>query len=70
MEEVFMSSSVRLFLTIVVIVILIYTLIKFRAYQNNSSSSLDMMKQRFERGEISKEAYERAKKQQGKDKDE
>lgn len=66
MEEVFMNSSVRLFLTIVVVVILIYTFIKFRAYQNNGGSSIDLMKQRFEKGEITKEAYEEAKRRQGK----
>lgn len=65
-EAVFMNYSIRLLLSIIVIILLIYIVYKFRANRGTTRSSLDIMKERFERGEISKEAYERAKKQQGK----
>jgi len=66
MESVYMNDTLRLFLTIIVIVLLLYILIRFRAHRKTTSTSLEIMKERFERGEISEEAYERAKKQQGK----
>ncbi len=58
--------SIRLVITIIVIIVLAFILIRFRANRNSTSSSLDIMKARMERGEITEEDYKRAKERQGK----
>lgn len=57
---------IRLILTVVVIIVIAYILFKFRASKHSTDSSLDIMKKRYEQGEISKEDYEEAKRKQGK----
>lgn len=60
------NYSIRLILTIVVIIVLAYILFKFRANKNSTRSSLHIMKERLEKGEITEEDYRRAKERQGK----
>lgn len=57
---------VRVILTIIVLIVLAYILIKFRAGKNSQDSSLDILEERLRKGEISQEDYEIAKKRQGK----
>lgn len=66
MADIFLSYSIRLILTIVVIIILAFILFRFRAKKNATRSSLDVMKERLEKGEITEEDYRRAKEKQGK----
>lgn len=56
----------RIVLGIVVAIVLIWILIRFNSRRNPSESSLDVLKGRFERGEITEEDYEEAKRRQGK----
>lgn len=56
MEPVYMHYSIRIILTIVVIIALFYILFKFKVHRNDTNVSLEVMKER----------YERAKDQQGK----
>lgn len=58
--------SIRLILTIIVIIVLAYILFKFRVNRNSTRGSLNILKERLEKGEITEEDYRRAKKQQGK----
>ena len=58
--------SIRLIITIIVIIVLLYILIRFRANKSSTRNSLDIMKARLERGEITEEDYKRAKERQGK----
>ncbi|MEI3613209.1 SHOCT domain-containing protein [Pseudogracilibacillus sp. SO30301A] len=58
--------TIRLIITIIVMIALAYILIRFRTNRNSTRSSLDMMKLRMERGEITEEDYKRAKERQGK----
>ncbi len=66
MESIFISYSIRLILTIIIIIILAFILFRFRAKKNTTRTSLDVMKERLEKGEITKEDYQRAKEKQGK----
>lgn len=58
----------RIALTIIVLVVLVIILIrslKGKTYKN-ARDSLDIMRERYEKGEITKEAYEEAKRRRGK----
>lgn len=61
-----LNGYTRVVLSIVVAIVLIWILIKFNAKSNPSESSLDRLKKRCEKGEITKEDYEEAKRKQGK----
>lgn len=65
MLTIFTTPIVRFILTVIVVIVLAYILIKFRANKNPKSDSLDMLKERLNKGEISKQDYEEAKKRQG-----
>lgn len=58
--------SFRLILTVIVIIALAYILIRFRVNKQTTRGSLEIMKERLEKGEITEEAYRLAKKRQGK----
>lgn len=60
------NFTIRFIITIIVIIVLTFILIRFRANRNSTKSSLDIMKARMERGEITEEDYKRAKERQGK----
>ena len=59
---------VRIVLSAVVLVVLVIILIRFsgRNSQSSARDSLEIMKERYEKGEISKEDYEEAKRRRGK----
>ena len=59
------NFTIRFIITIIVIIVLTFILIRFRANRNSTKSSLDIMKARMERGEITEEDYKRAKERQG-----
>lgn len=59
-------SVSRIIFSIIVIIVLAYILIKYRASKNPADSSLDILKERLNNGEISAEDYEEAKRRQGK----
>ncbi|WP_234031475.1 SHOCT domain-containing protein [Lentibacillus cibarius] len=61
------EGYIRLGLTLVVLVVLVIILYRFRAGKSNRrQSSLEIMKERLEKGEITEEEYEKARKKQGK----
>lgn len=66
MESVYLDGTIRIILAIVVVVLLLYIVVRSRRNQKVPLTSLEIMKERYERGEITKETYERAKQQQGK----
>ncbi|WP_010529280.1 SHOCT domain-containing protein [Lentibacillus jeotgali] len=62
-----MEGYIRLGLGIVVLVMIIIILYRFNSGKSNwRQSSLEIMKKRYEKGEITKEEYEKARKKQGK----
>ncbi|TRM13200.1 SHOCT domain-containing protein [Lentibacillus cibarius] len=62
-----MEGYIRLGLTLVVLAVLVIILYRFRAGKSNRrQSSLEIMKERLEKGEITEEEYEKARKEQGK----
>lgn len=63
---IFTEPIIRLILAIIVVIVLAYILIKYRATKNPIDNSLDILKKRLAKGEISEEDYEEAKKRQGK----
>ncbi|WP_234032372.1 SHOCT domain-containing protein [Lentibacillus cibarius] len=61
------EGYIRLGLTLVVLAVLVIILYRFRAGKSNRrQSSLEIMKERLEKGEITEEEYEKARKEQGK----
>ncbi|HLR67400.1 SHOCT domain-containing protein [Virgibacillus alimentarius] len=53
---------IRIFLSIIVFVVLVIILIRFRASKNPAKDSLDLLREKYERGELTKEEYEEARK--------
>jgi len=66
MEIISMNYLIRLILTIIIIIVLVYILLKFGVNRKSTKGSLDIMKERLEKGEITEEDYNRAKERQGK----
>ncbi|MGP4107624.1 SHOCT domain-containing protein [Virgibacillus sp. L01] len=58
------EGYIRFGLSIIVAIILIVILVRFRAKKNPAKSSLDILKERHSRGEITEEEYQDARKQQ------
>ncbi|EQB38933.1 hypothetical protein GCM10007111_31480 [Virgibacillus kapii] len=66
MTAIFMDQTFRFWLSLALVIIILGILFRFRAKKNPKKDSLELLKERFERGEISKEVYDRARKQRGK----
>ncbi|WP_106495097.1 hypothetical protein [Lentibacillus sp. Marseille-P4043] len=62
----FDSFSSRLVFSIIILIILLFIIYRFRTGKNTEKGSLAMMKERLEKGEISREDYDEAKRRQGK----
>lgn len=61
------EGYIRLGLALVVLVMIVIILYRFNAGKNNRrQSSLEIMKKRYEKGEITEEEFEKARKKQGK----
>ncbi len=58
------EGYIRLGLSIIVAIILTVILIRFRVKKNPAKSSLDILKGRQSKGEITEEEYQDARKQQ------
>lgn len=61
-----LPGNVRLIFSIIVLIALLWILFRFRASKNPTKSSLDILKERLEKGEITEADYEEAKRRQGK----
>lgn len=59
------EGYIRVILSIIVLIILLYILVRFRRGKNPAKDSLDILKERYEKGEITKEEYEEAVKRRG-----
>lgn len=59
------ESYVRLAFGIIVLIVLVWILIRFRAKKNPKPDSLDILRERMEKGEITEAEYEDAKKKRG-----
>ncbi|MBN6205450.1 SHOCT domain-containing protein [Ralstonia pickettii] len=59
---------IRMALSAIVLIVLVIILIRFSGKNSKSSArdSLEIMKERYEKGELSKEDYEEAKRRRGK----
>lgn len=64
MVSILTEGYIRIGLSIIVAIILIFILILFRAKKNPAKSSLDILKERYTKGEITTEEYEEARKKQ------
>jgi len=61
------EGYIRLGLTIIILVMIVIILYRFNAGKSDRrQSSLEIMKERYEKGEITEEEYEKARKKQGK----
>ncbi|HEY4600921.1 MAG TPA: hypothetical protein VIG73_06535 [Cerasibacillus sp.] len=58
--------GVRILLTFLVFVALVYILFRFRADKNPAQDSLDLLEERMEKGEVSFKDYLHAKRSRGK----
>ncbi len=65
--SVLTEENIRPVLTIIVLVVMMLILLKFRAKKNSTKTSLDLLKERMEKGEITQEEYEEARKKQIRD---
>ncbi|MCC2250681.1 MAG: SHOCT domain-containing protein [Bacillota bacterium] len=66
MYTIFIDPTIRFWLSIGLVLIIIVIIIRFRAKNNLKSDSLELLERRYQRGEISQEVYERARKRRGK----
>lgn len=59
---------VRSVITIIVLIVIVIILLRFRDGKSKTAArdSLDIMRERYEKGELSKEDYEEAKRRRGK----
>ena len=60
------EGYVRIILSVIVLIVLLVILFRFRATKNPAKDSLDILKERYEKGEITKKEYEDARKRRGK----
>lgn len=67
MDAIVINGYVRLILSVVVAIVLLWILLKFNSRRNPQKGSLEILEERYLNGEISKEAYEEARRRQGKD---
>ena len=65
--SIFADGSIRLVFGIIVLIVLVWILIRFRAKKNPRPDSLEILRKRMEKGEITEADYEAArKKREGK----
>lgn len=57
---------IRFILTIVILIVLVWIIIKFRANKNPQPSSAEILRERMKKGEITEKEYEDALARQGK----
>ncbi|MEC5424574.1 SHOCT domain-containing protein [Virgibacillus sp. C22-A2] len=55
---------IRLGVTLVIVIALVWILIRFRAKSNPQKSSLDILRERRDKGEITQKEFEEARKNQ------
>ncbi|MFD2760014.1 SHOCT domain-containing protein [Lentibacillus juripiscarius] len=61
------EGYIRIILAVIVLVVMLVILFRFRGGKNTRrKGSLEIMRKRYEKGEITKEEYENAKERQGK----
>lgn len=65
--SVLTEGSIRIGVTIIVLIVILWILLRFRTKKNPAKTSLDLLKERMEKGEITKEEYKAARKKQIKD---
>ena len=58
--------SIRVILGLIIAVVLLIILIRSRSGKSSARDSLDILREKWERGQISQEDYERARKKRGK----
>jgi putative membrane protein len=63
---IFEANIVRVILSAIVLIVLIVIVIRFRAGKQPDKDSIEMLKERYEKGEITEEEYEDARKRRGK----
>ena len=61
------EGSIRIGITIIVLIVILWILLNFRIKKNPAKTSLELLKERMEKGEITKEEYEAARRRQIKD---
>lgn len=64
MMSFFSSGIVRLILTVIVLIVIFIIVLRSRKSRSTSPNSLDLMKERLERGEITEEEFESARRRQ------
>ena len=62
---IFGTLSIRLGISIIIAIVLLWIIFRFRAGKSDGNS-LEIMKKRLEKGEITQKEYDRARKKQGK----
>jgi len=58
------EGSIRIGITIIVLIVILWILLNFRKKKNPAKTSLELLKERMEKGEITKEEYEAARRKQ------
>lgn len=64
--NLFSGFSIRLVLSAIIVIVLLWIIFRFRKGKHASGSSLEILKERLEKGEISQKEYDQARKRQGK----
>lgn len=64
MMSIFSNGIVRLILTVIVLIVIVIIVFRFRRSRRAPQDSLDFMKERLERGEITEEEFEAARRRQ------
>lgn len=62
--SIFMNGYFRLVLSVIVAIILLWIILRFRENKNPQKSSLEILKERLENGDITQAEYEEAKRRQ------
>lgn len=66
-QMTFLDNPLRFVITVVVTLVILWILIRFRRTKERDVGSLDILKERMEKGEITEKEYEEAKRRQGKE---
>ena len=60
-QMTFLDNPLRFVITVVVTLVILWILIRFRRTKERDVGSLDILKERMEKGEITEKEYEKAK---------